>query len=250
MKALILQHIECEPAAVYEDELIARGASVTMVEVDTERTVPDWHDFDLILSMGGPMSVYEAPDLPWIETETALIRAAVGAQVPVWGVCLGAQILASALGARVYAGGRPEVGIMAVDLTPSAHLDPVFSSSPTPLTTLQWHGDTFDLPQGAVLLASSPTYPNQAFRYGSAYGLQFHLEVSPHMARRWAEVPAYEAALDRTHGPGSLPGLISDLELVGPQMNAVAGRLFGAWLDLAGLRNRAFSVAIGEPARS
>jgi GMP synthase (glutamine-hydrolysing) len=233
VRALILQHIDCEPAAVYEDELRARGAEITVVEVDEVQAVPNWRDFDRIVAMGGPMGVYEDADHPWIRAELDLLGEAARAGRPVWGVCLGAQMLAAALGARVYGGSGPEVGIMPVDLTAEAAADPVFARATQPLPTLQWHGDTFDLPEGAVLLASSARYPNQAFRWSTSYGLQFHLEVSPQLASRWADVPAYGTALDRVHGPGSLPHLIADLEREGPAMNQVARAMFTRWLDQA-----------------
>ena len=131
------------------------------------------------------------------------------AGTPFWGACLGVQLLAASLGGRVYAGPEPEVGLLPVTLTADALADPVFAGLPRELLTLQWHGDTFDLPPGAVRLAGSPAYPNQAFRFGErAYGVQFHLEVTPAMAQEWAQVPEYGEYLDRTLGPGSFPALL------------------------------------------
>ena len=138
------------------------------------------------------MSVNDESEHPWLVAEKRLIREAVQAGVGYWGACLGVQLLASSLGARVYAGPQPEVGVLAVTLTDEGASDPVFAGLPRELATLQWHGDTFDLPEGAVLLAESPAYPHQAFRYGrAAYGVQFHVEVTGDMAREWATVPAY-----------------------------------------------------------
>ena len=145
--------------------------------------------------------------LPWLADEKRLIAEAVEAGKPFWGVCLGVQLLAASLGARVYRGPAPEVGILPVTLTEEARRDPVFGALPEELPTLQWHGDTFDLPPGAVRLAGSPAYPNQAFKVGRAYGVQFHLEVSPGLAREWAEVPEYAASLERMLGPGALDRL-------------------------------------------
>jgi GMP synthase (glutamine-hydrolysing) len=90
----------------------------------------------------------------------------------------------------VYQGEEAEVGLLPVELTAAADEDPVFADAPSSFSTLQWHGDSFDLPRGATLLASSPAYPNQAFRYGRAYALQFHLEVTPELAAEWGDVPA------------------------------------------------------------
>ncbi|MBM2822709.1 MAG: glutamine amidotransferase, partial [Thermoleophilia bacterium] len=191
MKALILQHIACEPPGVFEDVLRDRGAELHRVELDEGDPLPDWRGFDAIVAMGGPMSANDDAVLPWLTGEKRLIGEAAQAGVPLWGVCLGVQLLAASLGARVYPGPAPEVGILPVALTLDGLTDPVFAGLPRDLLTLQWHGDTFDMPHGAVRLAGSPAYPNQAFRFDRAYGVQFHLEVSAEMAREWAEVPEY-----------------------------------------------------------
>jgi GMP synthase-like glutamine amidotransferase len=141
------------------------------------------------------------------------------------------QLLAASLGANVYAGPAPEVGVLPVALTDDARADPVFAELPREFLTLQWHGDTFDLPDGAVRLAGSPAYPNQAFRFGdAAYGVQFHIEVSPALAREWADVPEYATALERVLGPGALDDLIGRLEVHGTEMLGHARRLFERWL--------------------
>jgi hypothetical protein len=123
------------------------------------------------------------------------------------------------------------VGILPVELTPAAAEDPVFAHAPARFPTLQWHGDTFDLPDGATLLASSPAYPHQAFVTGRSYGIQFHIEVGPDLAREWAEVPAYAEALESLWGPGALPRLIAELEPEAGGMVSLARSLFGRWLD-------------------
>jgi GMP synthase-like glutamine amidotransferase len=181
--------------------------------------------------MGGPMSVNDEVELPWLKDEKRLIADAVSAGLPYWGVCLGAQLLASSLGARVWPGPTPEVGLMPVTLTRDGRADPILAGVPDELPTLQWHGDTFDLPQGGVLLASSPLYPAQAFRCGRlAYAFQFHLEVSAAMAREWAAVPAYGESLERVLGPGALPRLIQQLETSAPTINHHARTIFHRWL--------------------
>ena len=162
-----------------------------------------------------------------------MIRAAAGSGHPVWGVCLGAQLLAAALGARVYPGERAEVGMLAVELTEAAADDPVFGDAPRSFPTLQWHGDTFDLPDGATLLASSPAYRSQAFVYKRSYGLQFHLEVTPELAAEWGTVPAYAASLDQTLGEGSLPGFLAEVEANAGVTVPLARRLFARWLESA-----------------
>jgi GMP synthase-like glutamine amidotransferase len=121
--------------------------------------------------------------------------------------------------------------MLPVDLTPAAADDPVFHSAPRSFPTLQWHGDTFDLPAGATLLASSPAYRNQAFVFERAYGLQFHLEVSPELASAWGDVPAYSASLEAIRGPGALDRLVEEVSDHAHATVPLARDLFGRWLE-------------------
>jgi GMP synthase-like glutamine amidotransferase len=234
---LVLQHIACEPPGIYEDVLRERDATITRLELDEGEQLPD-RSFDAIVAMGGPMSVNDEDEHPWLRDEKRLIAAAARSGVPVWGACLGVQLLASALGATVYAGSEPEVGLLPVTLTEDGLADPVLGSLPSEVITLQWHGDTFDLPDGAVRLAGSSAYPNQAFRFENAYGVQFHVEVSSTMAREWMDVPEYADALDRTIGTENM------LTAVDERVNEMLehGRvLFERWLDLA-MRTSSFDA--------
>ena len=229
---LALQHIPCEPPAAFEDELRSRGLELVRAELDEGDALPDWREFAGLIVMGGPMGAYEEDAHPWLVEEKRAIRDAAEAGHPVWGVCLGAQLLAGALGARVYAGAEAEVGLLAVELTEAAAADPVFGAAPPSFPSLQWHGDTFELPPGATLLASSPAYASQAFVYKRAYGLQFHLEVSPALAAEWGEVPAYAASLEAIKGPGALPRLVTDVKKHANETLPLARELFGRWLEL------------------
>jgi len=231
VRTLVLQHIACEPPGVFEDVLRERGAALHRVELDEGEPLPDWREVDAIVAMGGPMSATDDAELPWLTAEKQLIGEAVRAGVPFWGVCLGVQLLAASLGARVYPGPEPEVGLLPVTLTPEARDDPVFSAAPDDLVTLQWHGDTFDLPTGAVRLAGSPAYPNQAFRVRRAYGVQFHLEVSGEMAREWAEIPEYVTSLERTLGREGAPAFLAAIEKRADEMRGAGRVLFERWLD-------------------
>jgi GMP synthase-like glutamine amidotransferase len=230
MRVLVLQHIACEPPGVYEDVLNERGAEIVRVEVDAGEPLPT-DRFDAIVAMGGPMSANDEAELPWLMAEKALIADSVRAGKPFWGVCLGVQLLASSLGARVWAGDEPEVGVLPVDLTDAALADPVFAGLPRSLPALQWHGDTFDLPEGAVRLAGSSAYPNQAFRYLNAYGLQFHLEVSTAMALEWAGVPEYDAALRRVLGPDGTETIVRLVEERAGEMLQLGRTLFERFVD-------------------
>ena len=123
--------------------------------------------------------------------------------------------------------------MLPVYATPDAIVDPVFSGLAWPRPTLQWHQDTFDLPEGATLLATSPEYPNQAFRVGRvAYGVQFHVEVDEPMADEWARVPAYIASADEVLGPGGLNRLLADFRASMGEMQADGRVLFSRWVDL------------------
>jgi len=231
LNILILQHIACEPAGIYEDILVEKGAQIHRLEIDAGQQLPDWRGVDAIVAMGGPMSVNDDDTLSWLTTEKRWVREAVLAGRPFWGVCLGAQLLAASLGARVYSGARPEIGIMPVYLTVEGQQDTVFSGIPPKLLTFQWHGETFDVPEGAVLLASSPAYPNQAFRWKEkAYGVQFHVEVSADMAEQWAQVPDYAAALGRVLGAGAARKVVGDVLHEQETLHSYARRMFENWL--------------------
>jgi GMP synthase (glutamine-hydrolysing) len=234
---LVLQHIACEPPAAYEDELLAWGARVHRVELDQGEPLPDWRAFAGIVAMGGPMGAYDDERLPWLAAEKQLIADAVRAGTPYWGVCLGAQLLAASLGAEVFTGAEPEVGLLPVLTTAEAAGDPVFALAPGRFSALQWHADTYALPPGAVQLARSAVYEQQAFAVGAAYGLQFHLEVPVWLAEQWAEVPAYAHSLQTLMGPDGLCRLIEQVRAYELETTRLARALFAAWLEhVVGLR--------------
>ena len=234
MNVLVLQHIACEPPGVFEDVLLERGAALLRVELDEGESLPTSLDgIDAVVAMGGPMSVNDEDEHPWLRGEKRLIAEAVRSGLPFWGSCLGVQLLASSLGAVVRQGDAPEVGILPVHATAAAADDPVFSGLAWPRPTLQWHQDTFDLPDGATLLATSPAYPHQAFRIGRvAYGVQFHIEVDEPMAAEWALVPAYIASADAVLGQGGLDRLLGDFRTSMDEMQADGRVLFSRWIDL------------------
>jgi GMP synthase-like glutamine amidotransferase len=213
VKFLVLQHLECEHPGTIAEGLRKLGVEWDTVEVDEGEPIPDPMGYDALLAFGGPMNVDEEEEHPWLVEEKRVIAAAVRAGLPYLGVCLGGQLLARALGARVHRGREPEVGVLEVFLTDAARADTLFSTMPDPIACLQWHDDSFELPDGAALLATSPACRNQAFRWGkAAYGVQFHVEVAPWMADEWEEVPAYRVALDEARGHGGFAALREELE--------------------------------------
>lgn len=184
---VVLQHVPYEGPGALAPAIRETGAELEVVRIDEGDAVPSPDDVAAtvgLVVMGGPMGVHD--ELPWLESERALLRAAVDAGLPVLGICLGAQQLAMALGAEVVTGPEPECGVGEVHLTPAALADPVFGPAPTPLPCVHWHGDTFALPAGGVRLAGNEAYENQAFRVGThAYGLQFHVEVTGSLVAHW-----------------------------------------------------------------
>jgi GMP synthase (glutamine-hydrolysing) len=234
MRVLVLQHISCEHPGVFSDVMRERDVEAVAAELDEDEPLPDWREFDAVLAMGGPMGAGDDADHPWLGAEKRLVRDAVTAGRPFLGVCLGVQLLAAALGARVYATEQPEVGLLPVELTAEGRADPLFAGLDESLVSLQWHGDTFDLPPGSTRLAQSPQVPNQAFRAADrAYGVQFHLEVTGEMAREWGEVPAYRRSLADTLGEEDGAAFIVDVERRADELHPPARRLFSNWLDIA-----------------
>jgi GMP synthase (glutamine-hydrolysing) len=227
---LVLQHAGCEPPGAYEDELLARHVPFARVRLDEDEELPDWRAYAGIVAMGGAMGVEDEAEHSWLASEKRLIAAAVADGTPYWGVCLGAQLLAASLGARVAPGPRPELGVLPVELTPAAAEDPVFAPLPPSFATLQWHGETYELPPGAVQLARSDVYEQQAFVYGRAYALQFHLEVDAELAGEWMREPAFVTELEADQGAGAPGVLLAQMHEVERDSMPLARELFARWL--------------------
>ena len=181
MKVRVLQHVPFEGIGSMASWLESHGADVSYTRFFEDPALPQLNGIDLVIAMGGPMSVNDESALPWLRPEKQFVRDAVERGVPVLGVCLGAQLIAGALGARVYRNPHKEIGWFPIEATPGAAHTFHF---PGKCTVFHWHGETFDLPSGAVRLARSAVCENQAFQIRRhVIGLQFHLETTPESAR-------------------------------------------------------------------
>lgn len=182
MRAHFLQHVPFEGLGSIEPWLIAKGYEITATRFFESDSLPPLDLVDLLVVLGGPMSVNDVAEFSWLALEKEYLRDAVVSGKPVLGICLGAQLIASALGARVYRNVEKEIGWLPVEgVATTAHS--VFSFPPS-VQAFHWHGETFDLPPTAVHLARSEGCDNQAFQIGtSVIGLQFHLETTPESAQ-------------------------------------------------------------------
>lgn len=247
MRVLVLQHVASAPLAAYAEVLADRGAEVVLVDCEAGDAIPaTLEGVDGVISLGGPMSLFAPADLDWLGPELDLIRRAIADDVPFYGVCLGAQLLALAFGGRVHPGGVPEVGPAPVRLLAAAAGDPVFGGLGETIPAFHWHADTFELPAAATLLASSEQYPHQVIRIGAtAYGVQFHAESSLATVRGMTEIATTAAQLEQALGPGAAGRVLAAAERDLPVVHAVARRLMGAWLDLCAVRAGARRAGVG-----
>jgi len=183
VKLTALKNVEIEDLGTFREAFTRRGVEVEELKA-YEGEIPETDNFDILVVLGGPMGVYEEDKYPFLKEEKELIRKTLSEGKKVLGICLGAQLIADVLGGKVYRGewGK-EIGWKPI--YPQDHLEMLYRDE---INVFHWHGDTFELPQGAVRMASSAMYRNQAFRVGNrAVGLQFHMEVTPEGIERWIE---------------------------------------------------------------
>jgi GMP synthase (glutamine-hydrolysing) len=228
---LAIRHVPFEDLGLLGPLLAARKHAIRYVEAPTADFGPlDALAPDLLVVLGGPIGVYENDRYPFIDAEVALLERRLAAGKPTLGICLGSQLMAKALGARVYPSGVKEIGWAPLELT-SEGAGSCLRHLATPV--LHWHGDTFDLPAGAVRLASTPACRNQAFSAGRhALALQFHAEACGQPLEAWFVGHACEIA--GTKGT-SVPQLRADTQRFSPALEESGRACFGDWLSSVGL---------------
>ncbi|HEY1943870.1 MAG TPA: glutamine amidotransferase [Roseiarcus sp.] len=226
-RALALRHVAFEDVGVWSPVLAERGYELQYAEVGPRPLPLDAIEAcDLLIALGAPIGVYETDAYPFLLEEIDAIRRRLGARRPTLGVCLGAQLMAAALGARVAPGPRKEIGYTPVELTPEGLRSPLAALAGA--SVLHWHGDNFDLPAGAERLASTALCPNQAFRLGDfAVGLQFHVEADPASLENWLIGHACELAAIKID-PRALR---ADALRHGAATVAAGRRVLTAWIE-------------------
>ncbi len=230
LRAVVFQHLPFENLGSLQPELKRRGFSIQTVDVTITRIpLRKASGCDLLIVLGGPIGVYDSGDYPFLKSEIDCIGARLAARKPTLGICLGAQLMAGALGSRVYPGSRgAEIGWFPLLLSGGASVPawfaPLLSND---LRLFHWHGDTFDLPTGAKLLASSQAYANQAFSIGNALALQFHPEVTELGLERWYVGHSCEL---RQKGI-SVNQLRADAQEFAPALLNAANLFWKLWLD-------------------
>jgi GMP synthase-like glutamine amidotransferase len=226
-----LQHFWCEHAGVFDPVLQGLGHQLTQVHLYRGEPVPQPRAFDAWLVMGGPMNVDETHKYAWLQPERELLTQLIAVDAPVMGICLGSQLLARAGGSRVYPKRPKEIGLFNIELTSAAASDPLFKHFENPQEVLQWHGDTFDLPAGAVHLARSPRFEHQAFRLGKRiYALQFHLECTLGMIEEWREAGPEELA--ELPPEDAFEQYDNRLESALARQNKLAERVIRSWAEM------------------
>ncbi|OZI34293.1 glutamine amidotransferase [Bordetella genomosp. 10] len=228
--ALAIRHVAFEDLGVFGPLLAERGYAVRYLEAGVDALDVDTLTRpDLVIVLGGPIGVYETDRYPFLQAEREAIAARLRQYKPTLGICLGAQLMAGALGAEVSATGRAEIGYAPLELTEDGQRSVLGGLGATPV--LHWHGDQFGIPNGATRLAQTPGFPNQAFAIGPhILGLQFHLEADDRQIERWLIGHAHELAA-RGIDPRTIR---ADAAKYGPALADAARGVLAAWLARLG----------------
>jgi GMP synthase (glutamine-hydrolysing) len=226
--AVALRHVAFEDLGILAPIMDREGWSISFCEAAVDDLVHrSIRNAELLIVLGGPIGVYETDDYPFLTSELALIEYRLSRDLPTLGICLGSQLMAKALGSRVFKGPVKEIGWGTIDLTDEGSSSCLGALQGNDAVVLHWHGDTFDLPPGAARLASNRIYENQAFAYGrNALALQFHLEADPRQLEEWYVGHAVELAAAKV----SVASLREATQQHRNGLAPRADRVFGDWL--------------------
>lgn len=243
-KVLVFQHVAHKILGTLNPTLKERGLNIRYINY--ERT-PDEHPsvqkYNGLIILGGHMGVYEADSYKHIKVEMQVIEEALKKNIPILGICLGAQLLAHVLGADVRKNKEKEVGWCDIDLTEEGKKDNLLSHFAPTEKIFQLHGDTFDIPKTAIHLASSDLCNGQAFRYGEkVYGLQFHLEADQAMIQRWLDNPRNQEEIFGSSDKFSTEKIRTETEKYIERSMNLSEQTFGKFIDLFALKERAITL--------
>lgn len=234
---LVVQHVEWEGPHRIAAACARAGLAIVIHRPLAGEPLPDPRGLAGVVMMGGPMNVDDVRAHPPLATERAWMEDVLAAEVPALGVCLGAQMLARALGAAVVPGAAPEIGWAPVRVRDRD--DPLLGALSPETVVLHWHGDVFDTPPGARALADSAATPCQAFRYGDAWGVLFHAEADAALVKAWLAEPTMVREARGALGPGAEELLRAGAELHGPELVTRSTPGFDAFAEIAAARGRA-----------
>ena len=239
-KLLVLQHVAHELLGTLNPLLKCAGFRIRYVNFARHPDAqPSLDGYDGLIVLGGPMSVNDAHRLPHLGTELKLIEEAMRREIPILGICLGAQLIAKTLGAAVYRNPEKEIGWYDVSPTAETSSDPLLAPLQKTEKIFQWHGETFDMPNSTRHLAFSSLCPNQAFRYGTkVYGFQFHMEVDEPMIHRWLKVPENQKEISTLRGDHHIEQICSETAERMPRLGEISERVFGAFINLFGIEKK------------
>jgi len=239
-KILVFQHVAYEVLGTLDPLL--RGSGIRIKYVNFGRfpnSQPSLEGYRGVIILGGPMNVDQVDQYKHLVTEINLIQDAIKWGLPVLGICLGAQLIAKALGSEVRKNREVEIGWYDVSPTDDGRKDPLINHFRETERIFQWHGDTFNIPNGAVHLASSACCENQAFRYnGNVYGFQFHLEVDRKMIERWLRVPDHKEEIQKTKGRIDPQDIRKETILYIDRLEKLSDIVFGEFIKHFGIKER------------
>jgi GMP synthase (glutamine-hydrolysing) len=235
-KLLVLQHVAHELLGTLNPLLKRSGFRIRYVNFARHPDAqPSLDGYDGLVILGGPMSVNDADRLSHLNTEMKLIEAALRSNLPILGICLGAQLIAKTLGAPVYPNREKEIGWYDVSPTDDAERDPLLAEFQETEKIFQWHGETFEIPRTSYHLAFSSLCANQAFRYGSkVYGFQFHLEVDEPMIQRWLRVAENRKEITSLGGTIDPECIQRETPEHITRLHQLSERVFGEFINLFG----------------